>query len=68
MIFKLFDQRAVRYQNRVQCSEMLPRGYVTDLPFKRCDRRATYTIDGKPYCTLHAGKIALEVILNKQKE
>lgn len=33
----------------------------------QCTRRSTHSIDGKPYCSLHAGLVALD-ILSKQQE
>lgn len=33
-----------------------------------CVRQSTFTIDDQPYCTIHAGILALEHLLKENKE
>lgn len=33
-----------------------------------CTRQATFTIDGQPYCTIHAGILALDHLLKKSTD
>ncbi len=49
------DWRAQRYKER-----------GTDP--KLCQRNSTVIIDGKPYCRLHAGQVALDILLMQELE
>lgn len=60
-----YDQRSIVYHNRERCCEQLAQPFVTDKPYYRCKRNATYLIDGVPYCTHHGGQRALEHLVEK---
>lgn len=65
---EVYDQRKVRYTSRERCSEMLPVNILPDKPYKKCDHRATFKVNGKPLCNLHAGRFALEFVLTNQSK
>lgn len=64
---KRLDQRHLPHRNREWCEEQLYRPYPTDKFYQGCKRTATYTINGKPYCTLHAGAVVLEHMVELTK-
>lgn len=41
-----------------------PYPYDDDESDKLCGKAATYCVNGKNYCTVHAGKAALAILIN----
>lgn len=51
---------SIYWKHRKRMDE--PKGFDSN----RCARSSTYEIDGKHYCSLHAGQIALQILMTER--